>query len=178
MKRDDIVLQLANADWLKQAVKNIGGNLADDLLQEFFIVVCSKPDEEVERIYADGYLSWWCIRILVRLYHGNGKQKFYREFRKPSDSLPEHLDDISDEYTEDEYQRQLLALKHDEQFYGRVAKEHNRADWYVRILWEMYCKNRSMKQISRDSGINFREIQTIINSMKDEIRRQYDRNNP
>jgi len=109
------------------------------------------------------------------LFHGNGKQKFYREFRKPSDSLPEHLDDLSDEYNEDEYQRQLLALKHDEQFYGRVAKEYNRADWYVRILWEMYCKNRSMKQISRDSGINFREIQTIINAMKDEIRRQYDR---
>ena len=59
-------MQLASADWLKQAVKNIGGNLSGDLYQEFFVVVCSKPDEEIERIHADGYISWWCIRILVR----------------------------------------------------------------------------------------------------------------
>jgi hypothetical protein len=58
-----------------------------------------------------------------------------------------------------------------------VANDYDRSDWYVGVLWEQYAKVRSIKQVARDSKINFREIQKIIQAMKDEIRRQYDRHN-
>ena len=179
MTRDDICENLARAIWLRDACKNIGGDLADDLFQEFFVVVCSKPDEEIEKIHADGYLTWWSIRILVRLFHGNGKQRFYRDFRKPTDTLPDNLHQApEDEYDEDEFIRQISALNTASDMFARVAHDNNRSDWYVRILWEQYAKVRSIKQIARDADINFREVQKIINAMKHEIQRQYDRLNP
>ncbi len=177
MTRDDILNDLARSSWLREACQNIGGDLADDLYQEFWVVICSKSDEEICKIHADGFLKWWAIRILVRLYHGNGKQRFYRDFRKPSETLPEEIESEDDEYNEDEYQRQLGALNTANDMYSRVAHDHDRSDWYVGVLWEQYAKVRSIKQVARDSKINFREIQKIIQAMKDEIRRQYDRHN-
>ena len=178
MTRDDILHGLARSQWLRDACHNIGGNLADDLYQEFWVVICSKSNEEISKIYADGFLKWWSIRILVRLFHGNGEQRFYRDFRKPSDTLPDDIESEDDEYNEGEYQRQLAALSTAPDLFTRVARDNDRSDWYVRILWEQFQKVRSIKQVARDSNINFREIQKIIQGMKDEIKRQYDRLNP
>jgi hypothetical protein len=73
LNKADIILELSKADWLKKATKNIAKNneLARELYQFYFLTILEKPDEQIEKIYRDGYIQFWSIRLLYLCINGN-----------------------------------------------------------------------------------------------------------
>ncbi len=53
-------MELSKADWLTQATRNIAKDreLARELYQFYFLTLLEKPDEQIEKIYRDGYIQW------------------------------------------------------------------------------------------------------------------------
>lgn len=172
MTKHEIIESAARSQWLRDICRNIGGHLADDLLQEVLLVLCEKDEAELQAIVS---MQFYCIRIAVRLHDGNGKQKFYRYYRRVSESLPEHIIDDSEPYSEEDYNAKLTAAKISQRDFDRIAHQHDRAGWYVRILWQEYCKYHNMAAIHKKSGIPRREISTIISAVKETIRKRYER---
>lgn len=172
LSKDEIIESVARSKWLRDICQNIGGHLADDLQQEVLLALCEKQEQELQAIVS---LQFYCIRIAVRLHDGNGKQKFYRYFRRVSESLPDHVIDDSEPYTEDEHNARLSAAKVTQREFDRIAQQHERAGWYVRILWQEYCKYHNMAEIHKKSGIPRREISKMINAVKDTIKKRYER---
>jgi hypothetical protein len=171
LKRDDILSELSKEAWLHEACQNIGGILSDDLKQELFIILCAKSNEEIEQIHTGGYLRYYCIRLLIRLHDGNGRQKFHRQFRTVSHSLPENYEaEDEQEYDAEIYRKALQAIN-----FASAAKELDRSEWYVRKMWEIYTEDFSMLKISRTTKINYREIINIIQTIKGQVLREYDR---
>ncbi len=76
-------MELSKADWLTQATRNIAKDreLARELYQFYFLTLLEKPDEQIEKIYRDGYIQFWSIRLLYLAINGNrhpfGESRIY-----------------------------------------------------------------------------------------------------
>lgn len=171
-QRDEILHELAKSAWLHEACRNIGGSLCDDLKQELFIQLCSKKPQEIEQVYAGGYMRWYCIRLLVRTFHGNGKQKFHREYRRKNEPLPD-IEGIYEEYSEDEIQAMQQAMSLTATDFEKIGKDVNRSGWYVRLLWQEFCSEGSARKVSIKTKIAIREVTQVIRKVKNIINDRY-----
>ena len=79
----------------------VGKELASDLYQELFVILCEKDDEWIEEKYNSGYWEGFIIRIIFNQYYGK-RTNFAKCFINPIGT--EDIDNI--EIEEDDYEIQ------------------------------------------------------------------------
>lgn len=157
-------MELSKADWLTQATRNIAKDkeLAKELYQFYFLTVLEKPDEQIEKIYADGYIQFWTIRLLYLAINGNrhpfGNSRIYDQYDVYELDIAEE-DDLLLEREETE-QIELNRI-------NKINQVTESAYFYERELFKLWCSGMSARAIHRQTDISVREVLRVIKIMKE-----------
>lgn len=164
MKKAEIILELSKADWLTQATRNIAKDkeLARELYQFYFLTILEKPDEQIEKIYRDGYIQFWTIRLLYLAINGNrhpfGNSRIY-------DQQDIYELNIADECY-------LLLEREEEELIeqkriNKINEVTESAYYYEKELFKMWCGGMSARAIHRKTDISVREVLRVVKLMKE-----------
>lgn len=198
MTKAEAVNTLLQCNWLDSACRNIGGELWQDLKQEFWLHILEKEPARFEIIRSDeNSLRYWSAKILISIYlpKTNGKSdKLYRsKFLKQHDR--EHPSCLDIQYIEDELetkdptitQRNLESLAvysdpHGEEiarkkmghdFWEFSQQKLGALPWYERVLFNLELQGMSYRQIERETTIPRKEISATIDRVKQEIKSKW-----
>lgn len=171
MTKSQIITEIATSKWLPDFCQKVGKHVASDLQQHLLLMLCEMSEEKISDLHQNGTLIYYLVRVGVNAVNGNRYTKFYREHIRTFDSMPENYESSSEEYDETEYRKMQEAAESVN--YKEVANHFNRSDWYIEKLWMLYNESRSMANISKSTGINYREISQIINAIKTQIKEKY-----
>lgn len=164
MKKADIILELSKSDWLTKATQNIAKNneLARELYQFYFLTILEKPDEQIEKIYKDGYIQFWTIRLLYLAVNGNRHpfthSRIYDNYDVYELDLPNE-----DDYFEEREETEGIEL-------NRINKLNQVTDdayFYERELFKLWCSGMSARAIHRKTDISVREVLRVVKLMKE-----------
>ena len=141
----------------------IGGELANDLYQELFVILCEKDSEWIESKYASGYWEGIVIRICLNQFYGK-RTTFDKNFKQPIGLYD--TEDVQIPYIEEKL--------YNEYFYLSIEQVVKKCDWYETRIWQLYSKGdkdkgikpRSARSISRVTEISRQEILRVINTIK------------
>ena len=148
----------------------IGKELASDLYQELFVILCEKDDEWIEEKYNSGYWEGFIIRIIFNQYYGK-RTNFAKCFINPIGT--EDIDNIEIEEDDYEIQGDLMLLCID-----RVLKD---LDWYHQKIWQLYkegdkekgIQRMNARSINRSTGISRHEIWRVLKLIKESANKLY-----
>jgi hypothetical protein len=164
LNKADIILELSKADWLKKATKNIAKNneLARELYQFYFLTILEKPDEQIEKIYRDGYIQFWSIRLLYLCINGNrhpfGESRIYDQQDVYEIDFAEEIDLL-----DDREQTEGIELER----INKINQVTESAYFYERELFKLWCSGMSARAIHRKTDISVREVLRVIKLMKE-----------
>ena len=116
-------------------------------------------------------LVYYLIRVGFNAVNGNRYTKFYRDFIRSMDPLPDEYDEEAEDYDETHLRKKQEAVQSVN--FKEVANHFNRSEWYVVKLWQLWEDKQSMALMARETKINYREISQIINSIKTQIKEKY-----
>ena len=149
----------------------VGKELASDLYQELFLILCEKDDKWIDDKYASGYWEGFVIRIVMNQYYGK-YTSFAKGFLNPIGM--EDVDQL--ELPADEYniQSDLMQLC--------VDKVVSELDWYHMTVWTLYRdgdKEKNVAQmnarsLNRSTGISRHEIWRVIKMVKERATQLYE----
>jgi hypothetical protein len=149
----------------------VGKELASDLYQEVFKIICEKDQAWVVEKYNSGYWQGIIIRTIFNQHYGQ-RTEFYKNYHRPIGT--EDVDNI-ELYAED-YDFELDQYITNKHLVLESLKDH--LDWYHRKIWNLYIygnqdkgiKPRSARSISKQTGISRHEILRIVNYCKNYIK--------
>ena len=157
-------MELSKSDWLTKATQNIAKNneLARELYQFYFLTILEKPDEQIEKIYKDGYIQFWTIRLLYLAVNGNRHpfthSRIYDNYDVYELDLPNE-----DDYFEEREENEGIEL-------NRINKLNQVTDdayFYERELFKLWCSGMSARAIHRKTDISVREVLRVVKLMKE-----------
>lgn len=148
MTKYEAINELLNCQWLDRACNNIGGDMAEDLKQDFWIKVLTLDEYRFEPIK---HLQFFCVRMLINMVRDN-RDKFGR-YEMVSISNIEHCQHSDYDNTLD----RICLLK--ESILGRLPL-------YDRTLYKMHESGMSYKKIHRETKIHHKEVGKTINNVK------------
>lgn len=157
-------MELSKADWLTKATYNIAKNkeLARELYQFYFLTILEKPDDQIEKIYKDGYIQFWTIRLLYLAVNGNRHpfthSRIYDQYDVYNLDLPSEVDLF--EEREEEEAIELNRI-------NKINKITDDAYFYERELFKLWCSGQSARAIHRQTDISVREILRVVKIMKE-----------
>lgn len=157
-------MELSKADWLTQATRNIAKDkeLARELYQFYFLTMLEKPDEQIEKIYKDGYIQYWTIRLLYLAINGNrhpfGNSRIYDQ----QDIYELNIADECDLLLERE-EEELIEQKR----INKINEVTESAYYYEKELFKMWCGGMSARAIHRKTDISVREVLRVVKLMKE-----------
>ena len=149
----------------------VGKELASDLYQELFVILCEKDEAWIEEKYHSNYWEGFIIKIIFNQYYGK-RTNFTKCFINPIGT--EDIDNI--ELIENEYEIQgdLMLLCVDEVM--------SRLDWYHNKIWYLYRNGDKEKgiapfnarSINRGTGISRHEIWRVLKLIKEQANEIYE----
>lgn len=157
-------MELSKSDWLTKATQNIAKNneLARELYQFYFLTILEKPDEQIEKIYKDGYIQFWTIRLLYLAVNGNRHpfthSRIYDNYDVYELDLPNE-----DDFFEEREETEAIEL-------NRINKLNQVTDdayFYERELFKLWCSGMSARAIHRKTDISVREVLRVVKIMKE-----------
>lgn len=172
IKRDAIIKELSQSQWVMDVCVKIGKENARDLYQHLFLIICEKSDEWIEEKYNGGYWQGIIIRTIINQMYGK-----YTDFNKLF-VQPIALEDVSeiDVIQSEEVSNEFMHYSIDQ-----VIKQH---EWYYQKIWSLYAegdeelkiKPRSARAINRVTGISRHEVLRVIKLIKEQAKQYYDIN--
>lgn len=164
MKKAEIIEELSRAEWLTQATRNIAKNseLARELYQFYFLTILEKPDEQIERIYNDGYIQFWSIRMLYLCINGNRHPFAESRIYDQQDVYELDYPDEPDLLIEREEEENLEINR-----INKINQVTESAYFYERELFKLWCSGMSARAIHRQTDISVREVLRVIKIMKE-----------
>lgn len=158
---------MTEAEWVRDLCVKIGKELATDLYQELFLILCEKDDQWIEEKYNSGYWEGFIIKITMNQFYGR-RTRFEKYYHQPIGLYD--VEDVVDSSTVDirkEFMNFAIAA---------VVKD---LDWYQKKIWKLYStggeniKARSCRSISRATGISRHEILRVVNEIKEKANDWY-----
>jgi hypothetical protein len=130
--KERLYMHLVNDPSLKRLAKRTAGDVWEDVLQEVGVVICSKSDEELERIA--NYFDFWCVRTIINM---TASKRVTGKYRERSDDNVQVADIEAEEYTTDidDTAKQIEA-------------ELKRLHWYDREMFLLYVQSGSFRKAS------------------------------
>jgi hypothetical protein len=123
------------------------------------------------QLHQSNGLVYYLVRVGCNAVNGNRYTKFYRDFIRSMDPLPDEYDEESEDYDETNLRKKQEAVQSVN--FKEVANHFNRSEWYVVKLWQLWEDKQSMALMARETKINYREISQIINAIKTQIKEKY-----
>ena len=157
-------MELSKADWLIKATRNIAKDreLARELYQFYFLTLLEKPDEQIEKIYRDGYIQFWSIRLLYLCINGNrhpfGESRIYDQYDVYELDFPDAPDLLVEREQEEQIEQNRI---------NKINQVTESAYFYERELFKLWCSGMSARAIHRQTDISVREVLRVIKLMKE-----------
>lgn len=85
MDKAGVIEYVANNKILHNLIQNIGGNKDDDLQdleQDIYIDLYTKPEETLVKLYENKQLAFYLARIVLNNIHSS-TSRFYTTYKKP-----------------------------------------------------------------------------------------------
>lgn len=171
-KRSAIISELFKSEWYNQALKTIAESYhVDDLNQEVMMILLSKSEEEIIKIYNSDYFRWYVVRVIMNVYR-MPKSKFVTENNKYVE-MPESIQTKLESMAENDFEK----IMHDEKIHEikmRATEDvMNNLYWYDKEIFKLWMSNMNAKKIARDTSISHREILRVLNDVKNKIRDRF-----
>ena len=162
MNRDQIIEEITkNPDYLGICKKFTNGNeIYQDLYQEFILELLELKPQKIEKIYADGYLKWYCVRMLSNMFHSK-TSRFAVKFK----DIPKML-----------YEFEGYNFEKDI-FINEVNYILENEYWYDRELLLLYIKVGSYRKLSKLTNIPMQSIFESVTSLKKRINEKISQRN-
>ena len=158
---------MTREEWVRGFCIKVGKDLASDLYQELFLILCEKSEAWIVEKYNSGYWAGFVSRIILNQYYGK-RTSFEKNFLRPialEDTSEVQIECEDEPYTE----------FHQESIDAVLEK----CDWYEQRIWELWSKGdhnirpRSARAIARVTDISRQEILRVVNELKIKINDEY-----
>lgn len=158
--KDKILIEVATSDWLYKASKTVSPYHFDDLSQHILLVLCEMSEEKLLKIYNEGYLKLFCIKVMWK-QSTSPRQQFFKQVQSCGlfdvDSFEIEFIDTLEEKIEQEQQLQ------------RIEKIVAQNRWYEREIFRLWSSGESARSIHRQTKISLREVLNVIKTIKRQI---------
>jgi hypothetical protein len=163
--RNEILIEVAKSDWLKKACKTVTPIHYDDLSQHILLILCEMNEEKLIKLYNDGYLKLYCIKIMWK-QSTSPRQIFYQQVQScgmydVQDMEIEFIDNIRDAIDKEK----MLTIVD-----NVILSNH----WYEREIFNRWAGGESARSIHRKTKITLREILKVIKKVKEQILKEYE----
>ena len=150
-------------EWKKTAKKlSYPSDLWEDLLQECCIVILQRPHDDVIGMHNRKELNWFMVRVMLNNWRSK-KSPFAMKYRHLND---ESAHDFTLEAQGDDYD--IEQDRYDEKLHDIAMDELNKLPVYKKNLFLLYTyQNKSMRELSEETGISKRSIYNIIKDVRD-----------
>lgn len=166
--KNQILEQIYHEKEIRFAVKNILKNpqtkYHEDLFHDLILNLGEKDEEKLLEIYNEGYIFWYCIRFFTNNVNSD-RSDFHKVYRKQS-RVEEPLTDWQHQNQEEKtIKEELLPLI-------PYIKVHIQSmHWYEQRIFFMFQEEeKSMREISRLTGIPLNSIANTINKVRKEVK--------
>jgi hypothetical protein len=148
----------------------VGKDLATDLYQELFLILCEKDDNCIEEKYNSTYWNGYIIKIIFNQYYSK-YTNFAKKYINPIGLYDIENIEIKDEEYDINSDVMLLC----------IDKVINELDWYHNKIWHLYTNGDeslnivsfNARSINRGTGISRHEIWRVIKSIKEKVNQLY-----
>ena len=165
MKKNEVIKQVSTDRRYKQFCKEIGGELADDLFQEFVLRLLNMKDETIEKITN---IDFYSVRTLMNMMR-NKYDPFFKQFK----SLTAELNEL-EQPNEIEVDKERLYKIIDEELKA-IEKEYKGKYPYSVQLFRAYQNNNfNFRKTQRETGIHFVSCFKTIKEVKTRIKKRLD----
>lgn len=156
-------------DWIRLALSLGAGSMAQDIVQDMYIKVIEKYDDQPEKIIRDGRLNTYFIYVVLR-------NMIFDEHRKKAKDVVMYLDknvqDWMNQIPDTPYNYQQDA---DIELRLECAQEEIKNwHWYNQKLWNTYHQqNITMRKLSKETTISLSSIFNTIKNGRQSIKKAY-----
>lgn len=159
--KDKAILDLLSDKSLNNLAKKIGGEYADDLIQEVALLLLEMDEEKWAEINEGGILRWYVIRTMINMAT-SARSTFARKY-----GIHEHrppLKDIPDTEEYDQEKEDDIAL---------LEVILNEYHWYNRDLLLLYLREGSYRKVEKATGIPFKSVGNTVKKTLEQLRIDY-----
>jgi len=165
LTKDEIIKKLTTDNRYRIFCKEIGGNLSDDLFQEYILRLLNMKSEAVEKITN---IDFYTVRTLMNMVR-NKYDPFFKTFKQ----LYDDVDLIPDKIETEVDKEKLHFLIEDE--LSIIKKEYNGKYPYAVQLFRAYRNNNfNFRKTQRATGINYVAAFKEIKKIKQRIKKRLD----
>lgn len=165
MKKNEVIKQVSEDKRYRQFCKEIGGELADDLFQEFVLRLLHLPEEKIEKIIN---VDFYAVRTLMNMMK-NKYDPFFKSFKQPINELSE-----TEQPEESEVDKERLFEIIDEELKA-IEKEYQGKYPYSVQLFRAYQNNNfNFRKTQRETGIHYVSCFKTIKEVKARIKKKLD----
>lgn len=159
MGRNEIISQLYQDKDILQAVGKMNPpELREDLLQEMFLVLCQKPEDEIVKMHEAGYLKFFLVRTMLNMIKSD-RSTFYKQFR----AVFIEFNDWHTKHLTDEFEAKESTLK-------CVTEALDGLAWYEREILKLYSEKRNIVTLARETKIPYRSLFKTIQNAKTKMK--------
>lgn len=145
-----------------------GNQNTDDLLQDLIINLLEKGEEYCQKLVDDGKVDHYIVRMAYIQFNSSSSPYYYKYRKVQLKSSEFDTDKHGGEYEQKEIKDNNLPKK--------IREEINQMHWYDRTLaTDHFVNGKSMRQMSREYGINRSYISKDLKRIKNIIIEKYDR---
>jgi len=143
-----------------------GNQNTDDLLQDLIINLLEKGDEYCQRLVDDGKVDHYIVRMAYIQFNSASSPYYYKYRKTQLKSTEFNTDKHGGEYEIPEKRNSNLGEK--------IVKEISDMHWYDRTLaTDHFINGKSMRQMSREYGINRSYISKDLKRIKEALTKKY-----
>lgn len=159
MGRNEIITQLYQDKDILQAIGKMNPpELREDLLQEMFLVLCQKPEDEIVKMHEAGYLKFFLVRTMLNMIKSD-RSTFYKQFR----AVFSEFSDWHSKYLTNEFEAKEDTLK-------CVTEALDGLAWYEREILKLYSEKRNIVTLARETKIPYRSLFKTIQNAKTKMK--------
>lgn len=164
MTKQEIIETITTDKRFKNICKDIGGNNADDLYQDFVLTILEMNESTLSKIIN---IDFYSVRCLINL---SRSKKFKSKYHSTHHELNEHKDEY-DPNEKNEKEKQIKIIADELQ---KMEQEYNGKYPYSVNLFRAYvsedCNFRKLQRITKINYVtSFKEIKKVKQRLKNKL---------
>jgi hypothetical protein len=165
LTRTEIIKQVSEDSRYKIFCKEIGGNLSDDLFQEYILRLLSMRDEAIEKI---NNIDFYTVRTLMNMVR-NKYDPFFKTFKQVYDDIDELPERI-----EVEVDKEKLHFIIEDELRIIESEYKGKYPYSVQLFRAYRNNNFNFRKTQRETGILYTSCFQTLKQVKERIKKRLD----
>jgi len=165
LTRTEIIKQVSEDSRYKVFCKEIGGNLSDDLFQEYILRLLSMRDEAIEKI---NNIDFYTVRTLMNMVR-NKYDPFFKTFKQVYDDIDELPERI-----EVEVDKEKLHFIIEDELRIIESEYKGKYPYSVQLFRAYRNNNFNFRKTQRETGILYTSCFQTLKQVKERIKKRLD----